>query len=112
MTNAPNQNGLSESTKTIVVVDAKILARMAIAEYLRDCGYKVIEAASGVELRAVLSAGHAIDVLLIDMHLQDGEDGFALAKAIRAEHPDILIIRTVSAARLAEKAGELCDDGP
>lgn len=112
MTNVPIQTALSESAKSIVVVDAKILARMAIAEYLRDCGYKVIEAASGAELRAVLSAGQAIDVLLIDMHLQDGEDGFALAKAIREEYPNILIIRTVSAARLADKAAELCDDGP
>ena len=112
MTDAPNHTGSSEPAKTLMVVDADILARMAIAEYLRDCGYKVIEVARGAEVRAVLSAGHPVDVLLIDMHLQDGEDGFALTKSLRAEYPNLIIIRTVNTAKLADKAAELCDDGP
>jgi DNA-binding response OmpR family regulator len=112
MTEASNRPGAAAAPKAIMVVDRDILARMAIADYLRGCGYKVIEAASGDDVRAVLAAGHALDVLLIDMQLQGSEDGFALAKAIRAEHPEILIIRTVNAARLSDRAAELCDDGP
>jgi len=95
-----------------MVVDADILARMAIAEYLRDCGYRVIEGVSSAEVRAVLEAGHAVDVLLIDMHLQASEDGFAIVQMVRAEHPQIAVIRTSSTAKLADRAGELCDDGP
>jgi len=102
----------AHSTKIIMVVDADILARMAIADYLRDCGYKVIEASSGTEVRAVLDAGHKVEVLLIDMQLRSSEDGFALAQDIRAKHPKILIIRTSSTAKLADKAADLCDDGP
>lgn len=102
----------AHSTKIIMVVDADILARMAIADYLRDCGYKVIEASSGTEVRAVLDAGRKIEVLLIDMQLRSSEDGFALAQDIRAKHPGIVIIRTSSAAKLADKAADLCDDGP
>ncbi len=98
--------------KTVMVVDADILARMAIADYLRQCGYKVIEGASGAEVRAVLGDGHQIDVLLIDLQLQSSEDGFTLAREIRNEYPDIAVIRTSGAAKLADEAADLCDDGP
>jgi DNA-binding response OmpR family regulator len=97
---------------TVMVVDADILARMAIADYLRHCGYKVIEGSGGAEVREVLEHGHKIDVLLIDMQLQSSEDGFALAREIRADYPDITVVRTSSTAKLADKAGDLCDDGP
>jgi len=110
MTDAQESN--DAHPKTVLVVDADILARMAIAEYLRDCGYKVIEASSGAEVRAVLDAGHKVEVLLIDIQLQSSEDGFALAGDIRAEYPGIHIVRTSSAAKLAEQAADLCDDGP
>jgi CheY-like chemotaxis protein len=109
MTDAQNE---TQATKTIMVVDADIIARMAIAEYLRDCGYKVIEGVSGAEVHAVLEAGHAVGVLLIDIQLQSSEDGFALAQSVRAKYPKIAVIRTSSAAKLADKASDLCDDGP
>lgn len=112
MTDTPSRIGAAEPTKTIMVVDADILARMAIAEFLRDCGYKVIEGVNGVEARAVLEAGHAIEVLLIDMRLEGSEDSFALAKALRAQYPQLVILHTSSASKLADKAAELCDEGP
>jgi DNA-binding response OmpR family regulator len=113
MTDAQRPAGAQDpDAKIVMVVDADILARMAIADYLRDCGYKVIEAGSGAEVRAVLQDGHKIHVLLIDMQLRSSEDGFALAQEVRAKHPGIAIMRTSSAAKLADKAADLCDDGP
>lgn len=113
MTDAPKETGpQGAAVKVVMVVDTDILARMAIADYLRDCGYKVIESGSSAEVRSVLEAGHEIDVLLIDMQLQSSEDGFALTRAIRADYPRVIIIRTSSAAKLADKASDLCDDGP
>ena len=107
-----HRTGSADPTKIIMVVDADILARMAIAEYLRDCGYKVIEGVSGADVRAVLEAGHTVEVLLIDMQLQASEDAFAIAQAVRADYPNITVIRTSTAAKLVDKAGELCGDGP
>jgi DNA-binding response OmpR family regulator len=101
-----------DQSKIVMVVDADILARMAIADYLRDCGYKVIEGVSGAEVLAVLKAGHKIEVLLIDMQLRSSEDGFALAREIRAQHPDMIVVRTSATAKLADKAADLCEDGP
>ena len=112
MTDKQNLETPAAPAKTVMVVDAEILARMAIAEYLRECGYRVIEAVSAAEARTAMSAGHAIDVLLLDMQLQGSEDGFAFAKAIRAEYPNVVIIRTVNTATLTDRAAELCDDGP
>lgn len=112
MNDAPRKSGPESPAKTIMVVDSDILPRMAIADYLRDCGYKVIEGSSSADVRAVLNAGHDVAVLLIDMQLPSSEDGFALAREVRADYPEVIVIRTSSAAKLADKAGELCDDGP
>ena len=39
--------------ETILVVEDDVLVRMPIAQYLRDCGYRVIEAVSADEAMAV-----------------------------------------------------------
>ena len=111
MTDAQSQT-LDPESKIVMVVDADILARMAIADYLRECGYKVIEGVSGAEVIAVLNAGHKVEVLLVDMQLRSSEDGFALAREIRDRHPGIVVIRTSSTAKLADKAADLCESGP
>ncbi len=55
-----------DDIETILVVDDEVLIRMPIAEYLRDCGYRVVEAANGDEAIAVLTA----------IDLQDRSDPF------------------------------------
>jgi DNA-binding response OmpR family regulator len=95
-----------------MVVDADVLSRMSIADYLRHCGYRVVEGSSAEDVQAVISTEREIDVMLIDMTLSGTQDGFSLASKVRAEHPDIVVILTSTAAKQAEKAGELCDDGP
>ena len=45
-----------DSIETILVVDDEVLIRMPISEYLRDCGYRVVEAVNGDEAIAVLTA--------------------------------------------------------
>lgn len=37
------------SSATVLFVDGDVIARLVIAEYLRHCGYKVIEAANTEE---------------------------------------------------------------
>ena len=46
----------SATIRTILVVEDEVLVRMPLAEYLRDCGYRVFEAASVAEAKAVLDA--------------------------------------------------------
>ncbi len=105
----PNPPPTAETIETIMVVDDEILVRMPIAEYLRSCGYKVIEAVSTAEAMTVLDADIAIDVVLISA---ETEEGFALAKWIRGHRKQLKIILVGGPVRAAEAAAALCDDGP
>jgi CheY-like chemotaxis protein len=80
---------------------------MVIADYLRDCGYKVIEGVNADDALAVLQAARKIDVILAEVQLTGGIDGFELARQIREKYPAIDVILTSGAARAAAKAGDL-----
>jgi CheY-like chemotaxis protein len=99
---------------TILVVEDEVLIRLVVAEYLRECGYTVHEAAHADEARAVLDTPDVgIDLVFTDVHMPAGSiDGFGLARWVREHHPDVQVILTSGAARSAEIAGELCERGP
>lgn len=105
-----------EEPRTILAVENDILIRLTISAYLRDCGYRVIEAVSAEEALIILrEPGLHVDIVLCDAVLAGeggGMDGFALARWIRANRPDIPTILAGSAARAAEKAADLCEAGP
>ena len=55
---------------TILLVEGEVLVRYAIADYLRACGYRVIEASSGAEALAVLGEKSiAVSILLSSVAL-------------------------------------------
>jgi DNA-binding response OmpR family regulator len=98
---------------TIFVVEPDILVRMVVAEYLRECGFKVIEGATAKDVRTVLEAGRQVDVIFADVKLDGDMDGFALAKHVREKHARVDVILTSGTKNAANKASELCDeDGP
>lgn len=70
--------------ETILVVEDDVLVRMPIAQYLRDCGYKVVEAVNADEAIAVLLHQETVvDVVFSDIEMPGSIDGFGLAKWIR-----------------------------
>ena len=101
-------------TQTVLVVDDEVLVRMVIAAYLRDCGYRVVEAASADEAMLVIEHDEegAVGVVLSDVEMAGEPDGFALAKWIRGRRPGCEVILAGTAARAAEAAGDLCEHGP
>ena len=99
-------------SETIIVIDPDILVRMVIADYLRECGYAVIEAASVEEALIVLASGRPVHVVLAEVSLHGAMDGFALAQHVRQHFTDIDVILTGSPTSTANKAHDLCDDGP
>ena len=96
---------------TLLVVEPDILARMSIAEYLRDCGYKVIEADSIEDALRLLESDAKVDVVLAEVSHLGATEGFALSKQIRESHPSVDVILTSNVANCADKAGDLCDEG-
>ena len=98
---------------TVLVVEDEVLIRLVIADYLRDCGYKVHEAVSGEEAIAILQAPEvSIDVVFSDVEIPGSMDGFALARWVRANKPGMEIILTSGIERSADIAATLCEAGP
>lgn len=99
--------------QVILVVEDEILIRMVVAEYLRDCGYRVIEAASADEAMVILQHLEIdVEVILSDVEMPGFMDGFQLSQWLSANRPGIDVILTGSVSRASEAAAELCDSGP
>jgi CheY-like chemotaxis protein len=107
------QNPPQSEHDTIMVVEDEIMVRTAIAEYLRHCGYRVIEAASADEAIVMLTeAGVKIDLVFSDIEMPGSMDGFGLARWVRANKPAMHIILTGTLQKAAHAAGDLCEEGP
>jgi DNA-binding response OmpR family regulator len=95
--------------KVVMIVEPAVLVRMVVAEYLRDCGYTVIEGTAAKDVWTVLDSGHRLDVVVAEM---GAVDGFSLAKRVRQTHPDIDVILTSGITGTAHESHELCKEGP
>jgi CheY-like chemotaxis protein len=103
----------TDPAQVVLVVEDEILVRMVIADYLRSCGYRVIEAASADEALIVLQHKEfEVDVVFSDIEMPGSMDGFELSKWLRANRPTVDVILAGSVKRAADAAAELCDEGP
>jgi CheY-like chemotaxis protein len=101
------------SMETVLVVEDEVLVRTAIAEYLRHCGYRVIETASSDEAIVVLSEPKIqVDIVFSDVQMPGSLDGFGLSKWVREHRRGLDIILTGTVEKAAEAAGDLCENGP
>jgi CheY-like chemotaxis protein len=101
------------ATETILVVEDDVLIRMVICDYLRGCGYKVIEAGSADDALTVLGQIDIIvDVVFSDVEMPGTMDGFALSTWVRQNRPGLDVILTGTVPRAANAAAELCEQGP
>ena len=64
----------------VLTVEPDVLVRLAVSAYLRECGYRVIEAGTADEAMRVFESEMAIDVALIEVATTGCLDGFALAQ--------------------------------
>lgn len=99
--------------ETVLVVDGDVIARTVIADYLRHCGYRVIEANSGEEAVAALEHDRfMINVVLSDVSLPGRMSGFLLSQWVQQNRPGVDVVLSSAVERAAKAAGELCDEGP
>jgi CheY-like chemotaxis protein len=97
----------------ILMVEPDVLVRQPIAEYLRECGYKVVETGNTDEALLVVNAGMmTIDVVLADAQAPGKLDGFGLARWMRQNRPSVKVILAGTVANEAKEAGDLCEEGP
>ncbi len=86
---------------TILVVDDEPDVREVLEEYFAGHGYAVLAAESAAVAKAI-TAEHAIDLALVDIHLP-GEDGLSLARHLRERHAKIAIVMLTSAATVVDR---------
>jgi DNA-binding response OmpR family regulator len=97
----------------VLVVEDEVLIRMAVADYLRDCGYVVLEAGDAAEARTVLlQGGHDVDVVFSDINMPGAMNGFGLARWVREHLPGVAVILTSGVTSAAREAESLCLAGP
>jgi len=78
-------------TNTILVADDEKPLRLILAEALADKGFDVIQAADGSEAIRLLQSTPSISILLTDIRMPR-MDGFSLAEAAVAAHPDLKVL--------------------
>lgn len=82
----------AEDRKVILIVEDEFLLRWPTAEYLRDVGYRVIEAATAEEAMTVLSSGAHIDIVFSDINLRGELTGHLLASWMERHRPELAVL--------------------
>lgn len=97
----------------VLLVDGDVVVRHVLAAYLRECGYSVVEAATGADaLLVVADRSVPIDVVLCDADLAGDPGGFDLRRRLREQRPEIDVVLAGNTAAAAAAAAALCEEGP
>ena len=86
----------------IVLLEDEALQRHIVAEYLAQHGLRPTSVATGAEFRRAV-AQNAPDLALLDVHLGEAEDGFALARWLRARSSRVGIIMLTAAGETVDR---------
>ena len=99
-----------ERRPTVLLVDDEFLIRIALSEFLQECGFKTLEATSAERAIAVLETLEIpIDVVLTDVRMPGGMNGFGLAQWIRQNRPGLPVLLVSGHAQKADAAYALCE---
>lgn len=96
----------------VMVLEPDVLIRSTISDFLRECGYRVIEGVSADDAWTVIHSGQPLHVVFSEVRLAGTVNGFSLASSLRQTHPEIDVILNSGVDAAAEKSVELCEDGP
>jgi CheY-like chemotaxis protein len=109
----PDRDSRPANIKTILVLDGDVLVRMPVVQFLRDCGYRVVEAASSDEAIALLEKTNTpLDVVLSKIDIPGSMNGFGFTQWARSVRPELKILLAATPERTVRNAAELCEVGP
>lgn len=87
-----NPSGATLRAPTILIVEDEPLLRIALSDFLQDCGYSDYGVSSAEDAMEVLgSTAFSVDVVFTDVHLNEG---FGLSKWLRANRPKTAVLST------------------
>lgn len=89
------------------------MIRFCIADYLRECGFQVVEAVDVEEAMMLLQSPDVpIDLVFADINMIGDRDGLDLARWVHAAFPGLPVILTSGVAQTADLGEDLCALGP
>jgi DNA-binding NtrC family response regulator len=96
---------------TLLVVEDELLIRMTLVLYLRDAGFRVLEATSRREAQAAVE-GERVALVIADVDLQGAIDGLTLCQWIELDYPEVPVILTSGLSEMDRTASEFCPNFP
>src|ERR1700737_4873308 len=110
---ALDRNSKPPNSRTVLVLDDDVLVRMPVVQFLRDCGHRVVEAATIDEAIALLEKTNIpLDVVLSRIDIPGSINGFGFAQWARSVRPELKILLAATPERTVRNAAELCEGGP
>ena len=98
---------------SILIADGDIISRHVIADYLRHCGYVVVETANFEEIHVALKEPTlVVDIVLFDVSTLGHQGGFELAQWVRTNRPELEVKLAGGVEMATQTAAELCKNGP
>ena len=86
---------------------------MPVVQFLRHCGYRVVEATTTDEAIALLEKTNIpLDVVLSKIDIPGSMNGFGFAQWARSVRPELKILLAATPERTVRNAAELCEVGP
>jgi CheY-like chemotaxis protein len=95
----------------VLVVEDEPVVLGVMVEVLGDLGYRAHHAVDGASALAMLRDGLRLDLLITDVGLPGGMNGWQLARLARTERPGLKVLFATGYADAAELAGDVLDQG-
>lgn len=97
----------------ILLIDDDVIARTAVAAYLRECGYQVVETNNEDDGRKMLQDNaHDIDIAICAIHADNAGERFGFSQWARANHPNVRVLIAATLEKTARLAADICEEGP
>lgn len=85
---------IAQSSGIVLLVEDEPLVRLFVADLLSDEQFHVVEAANAEEAFTILKANLQVDVLLTDVEMPPGANGYELARQVHQAWPLLEILVT------------------
>ncbi len=93
----------------VLIVEDDALLAMSLEQILEDAGVSHIESCATIKQAIIFLRDKRPDAVVLDVHLADGDDGYAIAELVAALKPNLpkIVFSTGSPADIPASAAKL-----
>lgn len=98
----------TDAEPLVLVVEDEVLIRMAAADHLRSCGFKVAEAGNAAEAKELILSGLSVQLVFSDITMPGEIDGTGFAQWLHEHAPNVPVILTSGVNSSLDAAKQVC----